>query len=286
MSTFEFVNAIWTGQRGYGEVRRIGPSGVHSLWFDLGEYEHSTIERVIGGQGDDDIYYGVLARPTRGARSCKPSTTPLLWCDVDNKVVGGDQYLALSLVKMLDPNIIVASGHGYHGYWRLEYPIGWEDASEMMRAIARTIKGDHVHDAARLLRLPGYRNLKDPTEEGRFVSVLRFDTTGWTEPERFWPLVELHKNKPINRVSPVRSMKGEKVPAWLVEKIEAIHPKGTRSEQAYATCVWLIRYGYTDSEIEEVFASHPAGIGEKYAEMGTGASRWMARTIAAAKEVA
>jgi hypothetical protein len=50
--------------------------------------------------------------------------------------------------------------------------------------------------------------------------------------------------------------------------------------------VWLLRYGYTDDEIEAAFVANSSGIGEKYEEMASDAHRWMTRTIAAAREVA
>jgi hypothetical protein len=45
----------------------------------------------------------------------------------------------------------------------------------------------------------------------------------------------------------------------------------------------MIRYGWSEEAIREIFAAYPNGIGEKYAESG---DRWLAVTLRAAREAA
>lgn len=282
----DLLDTIWDGGEGWGEVRTIRGGDVRSIWRDLSLPNAGAAFRdsIVQMEGED-IYYGVMPRPAYGERKAKPDWSDVLWADVDEKNVGG-RLATLQLVKMLDPNIIVDSGHGFHAYWLLDELVAWDTASDAMKAISKTIRGDAVHDASRLLRVPGFLNYKDPAHPVP-VSVIRFDVTERQRFDRFDALIALHKARPIPAQRPVKCERLEKLPDWLVrDKIEATHPVGTRSEASFATCVWLLRWGRTYDEIEDIFMQHPDGIGSKYAELGNDAHRWMVRTLEAAREVA
>jgi hypothetical protein len=281
----DLLDTIWGWQSGWGEIRTIRAGDVRSIWrsLDAPNAEAAIHDSIVQMPGED-IYYGVMAREAHGERKAKPAWTKVLWADVDEKNVGS-RLATLQLVKMLDPNIIVDSGHGFHAYWLLEDLVMWDDASDAMKAIAKTIRGDAVHDASRLLRVPGYLNYKFPNDP-RPVSVIRFDVTQEASFAQFAALIALHKARPAPSPRPLKGERLDKLPDWLVrDKIEAIHPVGTRSEASFATCVWLLRWGRTYDEIEQVFIDHPDGIGSKYADLGNDAHRWMVRTLEAAREV-
>lgn len=60
------------------------------------------------------------------------------------------------------PTLLIHSGHGVHAYWRLDEPltdpIQWRDRQQGL--IAELKSDERVHDAPRILRLPGFLNVK------------------------------------------------------------------------------------------------------------------------------
>ena len=103
--------------------------------------------------------------------------TYVLWADLDAKIHCSKQQSLMSLVRYsLPPSVVVDSGHGYHAYWRLRESVEWPFARLAMIGIAKELKGDHVYDQARILRLPGTTNWKEP-ERPAPVRAIVFDTT-------------------------------------------------------------------------------------------------------------
>ncbi len=58
------------------------------------------------------------------------------------------------------PSAVVFSGHGLHAYWFLKDFQPAPDIVQHNKLIERALESDHVHDAPRLLRLPGTFNMK------------------------------------------------------------------------------------------------------------------------------
>jgi hypothetical protein len=62
------------------------------------------------------------------------------------------------------PTLVIASGHGVHAYWRLAEPITdmalWTRWQK--RLIALLGSDGAIHDPARIMRLPGFLNHKEP----------------------------------------------------------------------------------------------------------------------------
>jgi len=84
------------------------------------------------------------------------------------------------------PTVLLHSGNGFHAYWVFDKPLpksGWARLSNALKAacLGKGFKIDPVctADAARILRLPGTRNYKNPSKpQGvEVLSVLRTDYT-------------------------------------------------------------------------------------------------------------
>lgn len=104
-----------------------------------------------------------------------------LWADIDIAGPGHkkpnlpqDRVSARTLIDNFEisPTIRVDSGNGYQLWWVLEEPVGAEDGALLELAVERHVHQigaafgytdlDSVHDLARLMRLPGTINWKDP----------------------------------------------------------------------------------------------------------------------------
>lgn len=98
--------------------------------------------------------------PTKG-RGLKVDTlgTSFLYADIDTK----DGVLE-KLAQFKKPTILVDSGHGYHVWYRIGlFETDIKKAEEKNAWIASSLGGDKCFDAARVLRVPGTLNLKDPS---------------------------------------------------------------------------------------------------------------------------
>lgn len=299
----DFLSAIWTPGVGYGELRTIhrprnGKPVIHQAFIDLSQPEAYTIAADKAFDADragHDVYFGVLRRRNRGGTAADVvSHAPVLWADVDPyKEACADglrpfpELIQGSLAAVLNfpiaPSIIVDSGHGIHAYWLLRDAAPVADASLAMKGIAKDIGGDHTHDPARILRVPSTYNYKDP-DNAVPVRLLRLDTTRryrfsdfseWVDkahegrgtPHSWFPAAQTYERR-------------ADLPPWLDELIANGAPRGSRSEQSFKAAVWLMRYGWSDTDIKQAFAGSPNGIGAKYAERG---DRWLAVTLAAAR---
>lgn len=96
-----------------------------------------------------------------------------VWADLDDK----HRTAELDFQTLpIPPTIIVRSGHGLHLYWVLAEP-SWEleRAAALLKAIAYQLRDwggdDGATDIARVLRLPGSLNLKDPNHPVRVELV-------------------------------------------------------------------------------------------------------------------
>jgi putative DNA primase/helicase len=156
-----------------------------SHWFR----EVQAASEFIFDTRGKDIYVGVgLAARNYGAKNRCPSDEIAgicgLWADFDLKSDAHPKYLpatiedALTIVPpVLPPTAVVATGNGAHGWWLFKEP--WIFASDDERAqAARLISRfhtllrcnssqcgwafDRLSDLARVLRIPGTINAKDP----------------------------------------------------------------------------------------------------------------------------
>lgn len=87
----------------------------------------------------------------------------MVWADCDSP-----EAIAALEAFPLTPSMIVRSGSGEnaHAYWFLSEPVDLDGVERLNKRIAVTLGGDKVHDAARILRVPGTLNHKHepPTE--------------------------------------------------------------------------------------------------------------------------
>lgn len=134
--------------------------------------------------GSLDPYFAVARYKTNESRlATNVLALQALWVDLDcgeEKAAKGTGYLTqadairamkafISKLKLPLP-IIVNSGHGVHFYWPLTEAVTreeWEPVALTLKASLRAegvIIDPSVFEAARVLRIPGTNNLKDPAE--------------------------------------------------------------------------------------------------------------------------
>ena len=282
----EFLETIWGHSDMYGELRLMRNAGDRKV-ITQKFYRLEDGMGIVRAASDCltfmvegwDVYYGVVPRVReRGTAADAAPYTSVLWADVDEKHFSskGEAVTNLNMFQ-IPASAIVDSGHGFHAYWFLSEPMAMAGAQAAMKFIAKEVGGDAVSDASRVLRVPGTTNYKSAPVP---VRLLRFDDARRYRPSDF-PVEETVIKRPRAVVTDVSSF--TKLPDWLQGIVKEGAPKGSRSEAAFKACLWMIRYGWSEEAIREIFAAYPNGIGEKYAESG---DRWLAVTLRAAREAA
>jgi hypothetical protein len=170
-----------------------------------GKAHCATVEEIEAfaakHDGKHHLYFrvGIVRgdQPAKG-RSKEDGTVgiPGLWADIDiagpehnsKKKYPPSQEIALRLLQKVGPrpSYVIDSGFGIHAYWLFREPWIFESAEE--RAAAATLERrweltvraalategytcDSVHDLARIMRIPGTKNMKsDPPEPSRVVA--------------------------------------------------------------------------------------------------------------------
>lgn len=191
VSPLEFLTSLYAGvtAQGWVEFRYLKGGAKHWMPWPVfeGHPDLFTPDRAPAGR---DVYFGVALRKdqTSGkAENCKP--TRLVWVDVDladhPDLTGGlhkdtlhqtapeelAEYkatlLAQSINTLADHGLsiraAVDSGHGVQLYLAREYATDQADTERFNRALAHLLGGDlKSTDLARILRVPGTHNLKNP----------------------------------------------------------------------------------------------------------------------------
>ncbi len=273
----------------FGEVRMIKDGQVPQHFEPLTEEGVRTLVETAEqyNAAGWDTYYGVLPRiRERGRSEDCVDRTRVLWADIDAKHFSAD--LAAGKRSALDglsgvspyPNSVVDSGGGTHAYWLLRRSVALTEAASAMRGLARATGGDAVHDAARVLRLPGTLNWKrEPPTPCR---VLSFRTLPEYSISDFDSYMFTRDFPPRTSARPIP--RTDELPAWLVNLVIGGAPVGVRSEAVFRVVLGLLRHGRTEDEVRSIIRTNR--IGEKYQEMNpVAAERWLDRTIKRAREL-
>ena len=144
------------------EVREL-PSG-QSIWHHAGKLAEAAESLFYDNQHGQHIYAG--ANPRRrwgGTRSKDVACARCLFVDFD----GIDSDAAKERwhsARLPTPTLTISSGHGVHAYWCLAEPVTnlslW---SALQKKLIALLDSDSaIHDPARIMRLPGFINHKQP----------------------------------------------------------------------------------------------------------------------------
>lgn len=132
-------------------------------------------------QNKKNIYFHVNpAKKMLYSKASKEDISRLAWLHIDIDPRAGEDIeeertRALKLLKKFDkkPTVIIDSGGGYQGFWRLKEDeqveiSSTEKAIELEaynRQLEKVFQGDHCHNIDRIMRLPGTINI--PTNKKR-----------------------------------------------------------------------------------------------------------------------
>jgi hypothetical protein len=148
------------------EIRLIRSGSVQQRFYHCpAEFIAGDLPKLLSSQAAEgfNVYFGVCPRSRRSGRNEDIKLIPALWADIDQ---GGSPGKLMALNPK--PDLLVFSGRGYHAYWKLKSPVpANERTQKTLRSIQKACGSDSVSDFARVMRLPGSLNMKDPQDPKR-----------------------------------------------------------------------------------------------------------------------
>ena len=146
-----------------------------------------------------------------------------------------------------EPTLVIESGHGVHAYWRFREPItdlaAWSDLQR--RLIAAVDSDKSIHDPPRIMRLPGFLNVKEePHVPCKIVSA---------DPNRRYDLAEIQlpiSEQSTEQLQPAGGGKSDvlaRVKAYM-DRVPGV-AEGKRNPNALRlACVLTNDFGLTDRD--------------------------------------
>jgi len=128
------------------------------LWADRRLFDQLWTDNRAGS----NIYLGMNPRWGEGGRAEDVKLARSLWVDFDDGFTPDQARMALQQAQLPNPTVLVNSGHGMHCYWRLDEALSdlgqW---TALQRALIGLVGSDPtIHDPPRIMRLPGFLNIK------------------------------------------------------------------------------------------------------------------------------
>lgn len=243
--------------------------------------------------GHSNCYFSV--NPPRGPLSKKAEREDIaqvdyLHVDLDPRIgedINAERERILGLLRdprgLPPPTVIVFSGGGYQGFWRLEKPIPIngelrlaEDAKRYNIQIELTLGGDNTHNIDRIMRIPGTMNIPDERKrrKGRvptLAEVLEFHEDRVYPIERFAKSPELQTSddsgfsgskisvsgniQRLNDVDELGEAVSNRVKMIIVQGNDPDEPNkfgSSRSEWLFYVCVNLVKAGIKDDVIYSI----------------------------------
>ncbi len=187
MQQNQFLQALFSDLGdGFIEVRAFRQNQKTKQLFYASIDEVVADEVKLGQIAQDlDVYFGVCTRQKKEGDKSSVRNVPVLWVDMDGKDFAGGKEETLARIKSFSiaPTIVVETGNGYHLYWLLVEPVTIQSEADIirvesfLRGIAKALNADiKAAEIARVLRLPGTLNHKDPNDL-KPVIVLECDST-------------------------------------------------------------------------------------------------------------
>lgn len=240
---------------GYTELSCFDPTKQrppHIYWSKCSD--HAELARIAVKAASDNLsgyglYIGIASRkaPTDSRGFEKDAEhIRVLWADVDCKNGG-------TLEQVLDfeptPSIVFSSGGGFHPYWILSYGVTpTQHHKDIMRGIARRLKGDNVGDFARVFRCLGSYNTK-PGRDNRRVLIERYDPELVYNIEDFAHLAEPEQVRVVRNDMPIERTD---MPAWVAHLRDA-PPATERNNTLFRIASSLHNRGWDIADVASEF---------------------------------
>ena len=261
MEAKKFFKALYRNTSGYAEIRMLHKSGdwskVKRLYRETSTLYTGNFDALTQLNTEYHIYHRVNVSATPNSKKENITQVVALYVDIDDP---SPTALARLNDMFFPPNAIIASGGGYHGYWMLNGPLVIKD-SDSRYEVERTMQGmilaygdgadEKAKDVTRILRTPGFYNIKDKYETPPLCNVISFDADDFR-----YSFKELHnqyaalgapKAMSITRTIPQDAI-GKHLPNRVKNYIQSGASVGQRNHELFYCARAYNDAGYSESE--------------------------------------
>ena len=266
-----------------------------------------------------NIYFSVnrLLREFR-VKAEREDVASLDWLHVDidprpGEDVAKEQVRALKLLRehKLPPTVIVFSGGGYQGFWRLREPMRidgqpalYEDAALFNKHLVIEFGADNCQNLDRIMRLPGTINWPNEKKRKKGQVVALAAVVEWHD-ERIFDLAQFQRavvvqtpgnghtvkvSGNVQRLANVDDLPeavSQQCRMVIVQGHDPLEPNkfgSSRSEWLFYVCCELVRGGCTDDQIYAVITDPEFGISASVLDKSSRSERYALRQIERARE--
>lgn len=277
--------------------------------------------------GRRNIYFAVnpVVRPLY-KKAEREDVAALAWLHVDIDPRAGEdlaqeQTRALGLLRnppggLPPPTVIVFSGGGYQGFWKLKEPLpingNLEVAEDLKRynlQIEILYGADHVHNIDRIMRLPGTINRPGAKKRKKGRVEALAELIEWHDDrvyaiEKFTKAPQVQSGtstgfasnsvkvsgniKRLASVDDLPDQVPQRAKVVIVQGLDPDEPNkfSSRSEWLFYACCAMVRGGCDDDTIFSVITDPSFGISASVLDKGSNADRYALRQIERAREEA
>jgi len=179
-ASIEFLK--WFRPGGPWVLSAIVPDGRISTMTFRADQEEMLRKWLDGRAGHENIYFQVNSSGDQNLtkKATKKQITAAQWLHIDidpsadASLFDAERKRILKRLKehSVAPSLIIDSGGGFQGFWRLSEDVKTEDWAEFERhnrQLETDLGGDHCHNVDRIMRLPGTINVpnKKKAKAGR-----------------------------------------------------------------------------------------------------------------------
>ena len=161
------------------EIRTLGAMRVQK-WTNLKDAPDIIADLTKLGGSATDMYFGANPRANKKGGTAKDvSMARCLYADFDGGTTIEQAKMKIEESLIPEPTAIVATGGGVHAWWRLSEPcLDMDIHCAHQKALAARLGSDKcIHDAPRLMRLPGFVNTKYDHRPLCYVAAVDTDNT-------------------------------------------------------------------------------------------------------------
>lgn len=302
-----FLKIFFSQHEGLIEIRSIRPQRESESQPIVNSFFYRSIADILWeklkqlNEQGCNIYYGVCTR--KQEKGDKSSVYEMfgIWVDVDAKNFGSKQaaweHIQRTIASTgLEPTLLVDSGNGYHLYFlfnKFEVVESLDSIHKLegcIKGVEQLFGGDHTHNLDRIMRLPGFNNVKDLLNP-KHCKIISFN------PQRKYELsdfdsyqVEKNKTKPDTNFEigeipdeiPLRFLELLKqdpklVQTWEGRRTDLNDNSGSGKDMALADA--LSKYEFTDGETARILMDAP------YPKDNDRTEPYLKHTIAKAKDL-
>jgi hypothetical protein len=172
-----------------------------------------------------------------------------------------------------EPTIVVFTGHGAHFYYRYPKAVEIEKGVADSEAIARKYGGDATYDPARILRIPGTKNWKEPEKNlvaewvgGNIESLIE----SWKDESMKAATVggkkNIHDLRALDWDLHNTLVSGHASAAGKYLQLKKEGGEADRSVIDFIVMANLLKHEYSENDIKEIFFDKELGISAKVLE--------------------